>query len=115
LEDRQDLLIDAETWEAIGDPNAVDCIARSLFILKEAIDGKPGGAKEAVEIIQANIEAAYLHTEAHRAALKLYLLSLTGRLKPLDEPLRLINAAIERGVAQMETVRKGRTRKKRRG
>jgi hypothetical protein len=109
------LLIDAETWEAIGDPDTADYIALRLFVLKEAIDGKPGGATEAVEIIQANIEAAYLHTEAHRAALRLYLLSLTGRLKPQDEPLRLINAAIKRGAAQMETARKGRAWKKRRG
>jgi hypothetical protein len=110
-----ELLIDEETWEAIGDPETVDCIARGLFVLKEAIGGKPGGAKEAAEIIQSNIEAAYLHTEAHRAALRLYLLSLTGRLKPQDEPLQLINGAIERGVAQMEPSRKGRARKTRRG
>jgi hypothetical protein len=115
VEDSPCVLIDEETWEAIADPVTVDCIARRLFVLKEAIDGKHGGAKAAAEIIQSNIEAAYLHTEAHRAALKLYLLSLTGRLKPQDEPLQLINGAIERGMAQTEPARKGRARKIRRG
>jgi hypothetical protein len=115
LEDSSRVLIDEETWEAMGDPDAVGCIARRLFALREAIGGKPGGAKEAAEIIQFNIEAAYLHTEAHRAALRLYLLSLTGRLKPQDEPLQLINGAIERGMAQMEPARKGRASRTRRG
>jgi hypothetical protein len=102
------VLIDEETWESIGDPVTVDCIARRLFVLKEAIGGKPGGAKAATGIIQSNIEAAYLHTDAHKAALRLYLLSLTGRLKPQDEPVQLINGAIERSMAQIEPTRKGR-------
>ena len=112
LEDRQDLLIGEEAWEAIGNPNVVDYIAHRLFVLKETIDGTPGGAQAAREIIQASIEAAYLHTAAHKSALRLYLLSLTGRLKPQDEPVRLIRGAIERGAAQDETLEKGRARKK---
>jgi hypothetical protein len=42
----------------------------------------------------------YLYTDAHKAALKLYVLSLAGELKPQDEPLNLINAAIERGKSR---------------
>jgi hypothetical protein len=61
-----------------------------------------------------NIESAYLHTEAHRAALGLFMLSLTGQLKPEDEPLRLIGGAIERGRAQVETARNARVKGKRR-
>ena len=110
----QDLLIDGETWQAIRDPNIADDIAHGLFGLKAAIDSGPGGAREASAIILANIESAYLHTNAHRAALKLYLLSLTGKLKPEDEPLQLINAAIERGMAQIKLTGQGRARKKRR-
>jgi hypothetical protein len=58
----------------------------------------------------SSIEAAYLHTSAHKAALKLYLLLLTGHLKPEDEPLQLINGAIERGAAQIKLEGKGRKR-----
>lgn len=114
MENRQDLLIDERTWQAIRDPKTADAIAHGLFIFKKAIDSGPDGAKEASDAILANIESAYLHTDAHRAALRLYLLSLTGHLKPQDEPLRLINEAIKRGTAQMELARKGRAKKKRR-
>ncbi|MCA1614891.1 MAG: hypothetical protein LC800_12305 [Acidobacteria bacterium] len=115
MEDRHDLLIDEEAWQAIGDPTTADFIARGLFVLKQAIDSGADGAKEASEAIQADIEAAYLHTDAHGAALRLYLLSLTGRLKPQDEPLQLINGAIQRGAAEIESARKGREAKKQRG
>jgi hypothetical protein len=96
------------------DPATAESIARELFILKEAIDSGAGGAKEASETILVNIEAAYLHTEARRAALKLYLLYLTGQLKPEDEPVRLISGAIARGTAQRKIARKGSRGRKRR-
>lgn len=114
LENRHDLLIDGQTWQAINDPATADAIARALFILKAAIDSGPGGAKEASAALLANIESAYLHTNAHRAARELYLLSLTGQLKPADEPLPLINEAIKRGMAQLKLTRKGRAKKKQR-
>ena len=91
MADCQDLLIDEETWQSINDPKTAEYIARRLFVIKEAIDSGPDGAREVSSAILADIEAAYLHTDAHRAALKLYLLSLMGQLKPEDEPLQLIN------------------------
>lgn len=114
MENCHDLLIDERTWQAISDSSTADSIARALFILKEAIDSSPDGAREASEAILANIESAYLYTDAHRTALRLYMLSLTGQLKPEDEPVRLINGAIERGTAQINLTKKGRVRKKRR-
>jgi hypothetical protein len=113
LKNHQDLLIDEQTWQAIHDPTIADDIARTLFILKTAIDSGPDGAKEASAVLLANIEATYLHTDAHKAALKLYLLSLTGELKPEDEPLQLINAAIKRSTTRIDVARKGKTRSKR--
>jgi hypothetical protein len=110
----QDLLIDERTWQAIRDPDAADSIARGLFIIREAIDSGPDGAKEASDAILANIEAAYLHTHAHKAALRLYLLYLTGQLKPEDEPVQLINEAIKRGAAQIGLTKEGRAKAKKR-
>jgi hypothetical protein len=110
----QDLLIDEETWQVIDDPKTAEYIARTLFVLKGRIDSGPDGAREASEAILANIEAAYLHTDAHRAALKLYLLSLTGQLKPEDEPLQLVNGAIKRGAIQVELAEEGSAKGKRR-
>jgi hypothetical protein len=102
MADCQDLLIDEGTWQAINDSKTAEYVARALFILKGKIDSGPEGAREASEAILANIEAVYLQTDAHRAALKLYILSLTGQLKPEDEPLQLINGAIKRGARQIE-------------
>lgn len=113
--DNHGLLIDEETWQAIGDPATAEFIARGLFALKQAIDSGADGVKEASAAIQADIEAAYLHTDAHGAALRLYLLSLTGLLTPQNEPLPLINGAIQRGVTEIEAAREGRAARKRRG
>lgn len=115
MEEGHDLLIDEETWQAIGDPATADSIAHRLFALRVAIDSGADGAKEASAAIQADIEAAYLHTDAHGAALRLYLMSLTGLLTPQNEPLPLINGAIQRGAAEIESARKGRVTMKQRG
>src|SRR5215207_10542672 len=96
--DYQDLIIDERIWQVINDPVVAESISRELFVLREALESGPDGVREASEAILVNIEAAYLHTDAHRAALRLYLLYLTGQLKPGDEPLLLINGAIERGA-----------------
>jgi hypothetical protein len=114
MADCQDLLLDEKAWQAINDPKTAEYLARTLFSLRERIDSGPDGAREASETILANIKAAYLHTDAHRAAVRLYLLSLTGQLKPEDEPLQLINGAIERGARRVELARKGSAKGKRR-
>lgn len=97
------LLADDLTWKAILEPAlcqdsaGVEALARLLFALKRAIDSGPEGAMRASQALLDGIESAYLHTDAHKAALRLYVLSLEGNLTPQDEPLQLINAAIERG------------------
>jgi hypothetical protein len=96
-------LADEEHWTAILEPAlcqdvaAVECLARLLFTIKRAIDSGPEGAIRASQTLLNGIELMYLHTDAHKAAVKLYLLSLKGKLKPEDEPFNLINGAIERG------------------
>lgn len=97
------LLADDTTWTAIlepalcRDPAGVECLARLLFTLKKAIDSGAEGVIQASQTLARGIELIYPYTNAHRAALELYMLSLEGNLKPSDEPLNLINAAIERG------------------
>lgn len=96
-------LADGEDWAAIlapalcQDAAAAECLARLLFTIKRAIESGPEGAIQAGRMLLDGIETIYLHTNAHKAALKLYVLSLEGNLKPQDEPLNLINAALERG------------------
>ena len=112
LSNEYDLVADHEDWAAILEPTvckdsaAVECLARLLFTIKKAIDKGPDGVEQASKALSVGIETAYLYTDAHKAALKLYLLSLTGHLKPQDEPLQLINEAIKRGSVE------GKLRKK---
>jgi hypothetical protein len=96
-------LADAEDWTDILEPvlcqnaAAAERIAQLLFTIKSAIDSGPEGAEQASKMLLDGIETIYLYTNAHKAAVKLYVLSLEGNLKPQDEPLNLINAALERG------------------
>ncbi len=99
----ENLLADDDTWAAILEPAisqdeaAVELLARLLFTIRKAIESGPEGAIQASKTLVSGIEFMYLHTKAHKAALRLYVLSLEGNLKPQDEPLNLINGAIERG------------------
>lgn len=119
--DKAEMLANDETWIAILEPElckdsaAVECLARLLFLLKKEINSGAEGVIRASEILTAGIELIYLYTDAHKAAVKLYLLSLTGHLKPQDEPLHLINDAIKRGMAlTMPEVKKRALKKTRR-
>jgi len=100
------LLADGEDWAAILEPTlcqdgaAIECLARLLFRVKKAIDSGPEGAMQASRALLDSIELLYLYTNTHKAAVKLYVLSLEGKLKPQDEPLNLINAALERGTSR---------------
>lgn len=70
-------------------------------MIKKEINSGREGVKRASKILSEGIEVSYLYTNAHKAALELYVLSLGGELKPEDEPLNLINAAIERGKSKV--------------
>jgi hypothetical protein len=100
------LLADVEDWAAILEPAlcqdaaAIECLARLLFRVKSAIDSGPEGAMRASRALLDSIESLYLYTDTHKAAVKLYVLSLEGNLKPQDEPLHLINTALERGKSR---------------
>lgn len=102
----ENLLADETTWIAILEPAlcqdaaAVECLAQLLFTLKKAIESGAEGVRQASQTLSQGIEIMYPYTNAHKAALELYVLSLEGNLKPQDEPLTLINAAVERGRSQ---------------
>lgn len=102
ISDEVDLIAGQETWLNILEPElckdvaAVESLARLLFIMREEINSGPEGVLRASKVLSNGIEVMYLYTNAHQAALKLYLLSLRGELQPQDEPVNLINAAINR-------------------
>ena len=100
--EKAELLADDQTWINILEPElckdtaAVECLARLLFMIRKEINSGSEGVKRANQVLSKGIEVTYLYTNAHKAALELYVLSLEGELKPQDEPLNLINAVIER-------------------
>jgi hypothetical protein len=103
---RNNLLADDETWLAFlepglcEDPSGAQSFAELLFTINEAINRGPDGVKRASDTMLDGIRLVYLFTDAHKAAFKLYLLSLTGHLMPQNEPLILIKGAIERSTAE---------------
>lgn len=103
ISDGADLIASQETWLNILEPEfckdvaAVETLARLLFIIREEINSGPEGVLRASKVLLNGIEVMYLYTNAHKAALVLYLLSLRGELQPQDEPVNLINAALKRG------------------
>ena len=98
----KDLPVDNETWLSVLEPElckdtaAVESLARLLFIIKREINNGPEGVIRASKMLSNGIDVMYLYTKAHKAALELFVLSLGGELKPQDEPLNLITAAIKR-------------------
>lgn len=108
------LLADRETWlmflETTVCKNSIiaNTLARLLFTVKEAIESGHGDLERAINTLRDGIEMSYLYTDEHKLAFKLYMLSLTGHLKPQDEPLTLLNGARERGIDNIEPARKKR-------
>ena len=101
------LLADDEDWLTFLDPTlckavAVESLTHLLFRINQAVENGPDGAQQASAALLVGIRSLYLHTAAHEAAIELYLLSLTGDLAPQDEPLQLLNTAIERGKPTRE-------------
>lgn len=108
------LLADRETWlvfletAVCKDSIMANTLARLLFTVKEAIESGHDDSERAMNKLRDSIELIYLHTDEHRLALKLYMLHLTGHLNPQDEPLTLLNGAIERGATKIQRARKKR-------
>ena len=105
----------AESIELIlnGGPAGADALARLLDTFRDALDGGLRGVGAAREGLLTVIELAYLRTGAHAAAVRLYKLSLEGRLRAEDEPGRLLGAAIGRRTAgARELAARGRERER---
>src|SRR6266404_4334534 len=96
------------------DASSVDSFAHLLFNIKDALPKGPEGVKAAGDALLDGIKMAYLYTDEHQAALELYLIYLTGNLKPPDEPLELLRRAIDRGKAEIERASAVAPKKKRR-
>jgi hypothetical protein len=97
LTDREDLALDIAAILG-GSPHAPGIMARLFLSFQHGIESGLQGMNRTSETLSAAIELIYLHSGAHAAALRLYLLAQRGELKFEDEPLNLINAAIGRST-----------------
>src|SRR5439155_26071012 len=91
-----------------GDEHAPPLLGQLFVTFRQAIDSGLHGINQTRQALADSIELIYPHSPAHQAALNLYRLSLEGQLKVEDEPLELINAAIQRTTSR---IRKASTRK----
>lgn len=104
--DEENLLLDRETLASKigtilgGEPCAADALAGLFVELRQAMEGGLEGINRTRETLAMGVELAYLHTRAHDAAVRLYHLSQEGQLLVQDEPLTLLDAAIERTAAR---------------
>lgn len=81
-----------------GDEHSAEALAHLFIILREAVAGGLEGINRTRATLGAAVELTFTHSRAHAAALNLYVLSMEGRLKVEDEPVRLIEAAIKRST-----------------
>jgi hypothetical protein len=105
-QDREEnLLIDREILESFierilnCDPDTPDLLAHLFVKFQRAIEDQQQPTNRITNTLKVAIELIYIRTDAHAAALKLYLLYQQGHLLVKDYPLDLINAAIERSSA----------------
>ncbi|HXI26155.1 MAG TPA: hypothetical protein VNG71_20045 [Pyrinomonadaceae bacterium] len=82
-----------EVWDSIVESFADDSAA--AFILAQVLcdfkDGiKKGSGSAVVKDLERGIEKLYPYTDDYRAALKLYQLSVAGKLKPKHDPTLIV-------------------------
>jgi hypothetical protein len=104
LFDREDL---ARTIDLIleGDEHAPLLLGHLFVTFRQAIDSGLHGINQTRQALADSIELIYPHSPAHQAALNLYRLSVEGQLKVEDEPVELINAAIQRTRSRAGTAK----------
>ena len=86
-----------------GDEHAPLLLGQLFVTFRQAIDSGLHGINQTRQALADSIELIYPHSLAHEASLNLYRLSLEGQLKVEDEPLELINAAIQRSTSSSRT------------
>ena len=88
------------------DPRRAERFARIWYALIEHIDQGPEGVRDARCILKQALRLTYPFTSSCRLAYKHYKLSLSGQVKPADEPRQLLRESIKRARAQITEARK---------
>src|SRR3984885_1384282 len=113
-ESRKRLWPDEDEWldtfreYLCGHPDLAEHVARVWFALIEHLGEGPEGVRNARFILNQALRLTYPFTRSYRLAYRHYLLSLTGFVKPEDEPEQLLKASIARMKASIAEARKAK-------
>jgi len=122
-ESRKRLWPDEDEWldtfreYLCGRPELAEHVARIWFALIEHLSansetGGPEGVRNARFILKQALRLTYPFTRSYRLAYRNYLLSLSGQLKPEDEPAHLLKASIARMRASIAEARQAKRKLK---
>jgi len=96
-----------------ADEQAPHFLGQLFTSFRQAIDSGLHGINETQRALADAIDLIYLYSPEHSAAINLYRLHLEGELKPDDEPLAIIHAAIDRTTARLRPGNAARRKKRR--
>ena len=117
-ESRKRLWPDEDEWldffreHLCGHPELAEHVARIWFALIEHHDQGQEGVRNARFILNQAMRLTYPFTRSYRLAYRHYLLSLSGYVKPEDEPAHLLKASIARMRASIAEARKSKRESK---
>jgi hypothetical protein len=95
-----------------ADDHAPHFLGQLFTSFRQAIDSGLSGIIETREALAEAVDLIYLHSPEHAAAIDLYRLHLKGELKPDDEPLEMVNAAISRTTARLRRAKSSRHKRR---
>ncbi|HEY6333116.1 MAG TPA: hypothetical protein VI756_27585 [Blastocatellia bacterium] len=88
-----------------GHPELAEYVACIWFALLEHLSQGPEGIRDARFILKQALRLTYPFTASYRLAYRHYKLSLSGYVKPADEPRNLLGESIKRARAQIAEAR----------
>jgi hypothetical protein len=99
------LLFDDESWSVLepaflcpdGESRA-EGFAQILAFIAQAIESGPESTARAVYTLKDGVRFAYKYTKVHKLAVRLFAASLIEDLDLEDEPLQLLEGAIDRAA-----------------
>ena len=84
------------------DPRRAERIARIWYTLLQHLREGPDGVRNARLILKQALRLTYPFTSSYRLAYRHFRLSLSGRVRPADEPNQLLGESIERARREIK-------------
>ncbi|HEY6331936.1 MAG TPA: hypothetical protein VI756_21590 [Blastocatellia bacterium] len=88
-----------------GHPELAEHVARIWFALLGHLGEGPEGFRNTRFILNQALKLTYPFTASYRLAYRHYRLSLSGQVRPEDEPKQLLRASINRAKASIAEAR----------